>query len=278
VIRERHRVGAVHARSHRHRRPYLLSDDPNALEFARQEAERGRAAGIRAGRLVARYGSIEPSDQEVGAAVAIQIAELRDVLPVGKDRSASHIFQRVGREDEAIGAALSVVSVVLDVAEGLLGEEIEVAVGVHVGETVPLAHVDVAVPRSARHEPGQAVALTVTLEEGDASGHFLDEQIQITVPVRVHQLRTGRVEPALERQLHRTPGAVHHRKRRDDQSVPRARRFGCGRSGSCAAAGRRGEEEERKCHPERSEGDHIEHGPLRCARGDRWFVQGDRWH
>src|SRR5262245_27621111 len=24
------------------------------------------------------------------------------------------------------------------------------------------------------------------------------------------------------------------------------------------------------CHPERSEGDHIEHGPLRCAQGDRW--------
>ena len=33
-----------------------------------------------------------------------------------------------------------------------------------------------------------------------------------------------------------------------------------------------------RCHPERSEGGHTEHGPLRCAQGDRKLFRPDRDH
>ena len=199
----------------------------------------GAPRGSSARRLVARHRAVEPPDQEVGAAVAIEIAELGDVLAVGEDRGAVHVLQRVGREYETVGAALPIVPVVLDVAERLLGEEIEIAVGVHVGEAVPLSHVDVAVLGAARDEAGQAVALAVALEESDAAGHFLQEQIEIAVTVGVHQLGTGGVEPAVERQLERTAGGVHHREGRDDGAIPEPALLGRRSRVRCPPAQRR---------------------------------------
>ena len=176
---------------------------------------------------------------------------------------AVHVLQRVGRQYETVGAALPIVPVVLDVAERLLGQEIEIAVGVHVGEAVPLSHVDVAVLGAVRDEAGQAVALALALEEGDAAGHFLQEQVEIAVAVGVHQLGPRGVEPAVERQLERAAGGVHHREGRDDVAIPEPALLGRRRPGDVAATGCHGEEEGAgrvglitwPCHPERSEGD-----------------------
>ena len=152
-------------------------------------------------------------------------------------------LQRVGRQYEAVGAALPIVPVVLDVAEPLLGQEIEITVGVHVREAVPLSHVDVAVPGALRDEAGQAVALTIALEEGDAAGHFLEEQVEIAVTVGVHQLGPRGVEAAVERQLERAAGGVHHREGRDDVAIPEPALLGRRRPGHVAATGCHGEEE-----------------------------------
>jgi hypothetical protein len=59
------------------------------------------------------------------------------------------------------------------------------------------------------------VALAVALEKGDAAGHLLDEQVEVAVTIGVHELGTGSVEAALERQLERAAGGVHHLERRD---------------------------------------------------------------
>ena len=188
-----------------HRRPDLLPDDPDALELLRHQAERRRAAGSPTALASYRANrAVEPADQEVGAAVAVEIAELGNVLAVGEDRRAVGVLQRVGGEHEPVGAPRAVVAIVLDVAERLLGEEVEIAVGVHVGEAIPLAHVEPAVLRRVRNRNrGRPSGLAVALVERDAAGHFLHEEIEVAVAVGVHQLGARGVEAADEGQLQR---------------------------------------------------------------------------
>jgi hypothetical protein len=233
----------VHAGRERHRRSHLLADDADALELARHQAEQRRPAGVERRHLVACDGAVQPADQQVGAAVAVEVAELGDVLAVGEDRRAVHVLQRVGDEHEAVGASPALVAVVLDVAERLLRQEIEVAIAVHVGEAIPLTHVDVSIPRRPQREPRQAVPLAVPVEQRDPSGDLLQEQIEVAVSIGIHELRPGRVEPGEERHVQRTPGGVRHRERGHDGMELEPAGLGAQRCRSRSAARHRGEEE-----------------------------------
>jgi hypothetical protein len=95
------------------------------------------------------------------------------------------------------------------------------------------------------HEPWQAVALAIALEERDLAGHFLEEEVEIAVSVGVHQLRTGSVESADEGHLEDAAGAVQHRKGRDRGVELEAARGGGRRRRRCSAAGEGGEQRER---------------------------------
>ena len=103
----------------------------------------------------------------------------------------------------------SVIAVVLDVIEGLLGEKIEVPVGVHVDKAVPLSHVEVFVGIGAPYQIG-LLGRACLLEEHDAAGCLLDEQIQIAVVVDVDPLGPGNVQAAEERVVVRRTSVVDH--------------------------------------------------------------------
>jgi hypothetical protein len=59
------------------------------------------------------------------------------------------------------------------------------------------------------------LARAVALKQGDAAGDFLHEEIEIAVAIGIHQLRTGRVESAQERETERPAGGVGDREGED---------------------------------------------------------------
>ena len=205
MIGQSHRVGAVHAGAGTecagiHLRGHLLTQDPNALELIGHQSERGRVTLARLG-LVAGDSAVQPADEQVRAAVAIEVTELGYVLPVGEDRLAFGVRQRIGSEHKVRGlprARRRLISIVLDVAVWLLGQEVEIPILIHVGKAVPLAHVEIAVAGGAESKGGQPTRFSTPLEQRDLPGYLLHEEIEIAVSVGIYQLRPRRIEPAVE--------------------------------------------------------------------------------
>jgi hypothetical protein len=191
---------------HRLRRRALLADDSDTLELVgHQPKSRCISRHTRFG-LVACDGAVEPPDQKIGAPVAVEVSQLGDVLPVGEDRTALDIPQRVGRKDELGRGSLPrsskrVVSIISDVAVRLFGKQIEIAILVHVGETKPLSHVQFGIARGSEAEPWPPAVCIISLEQCHASGHLLHEQIQVSVAIGIYQLGTRCVEATEKREV-----------------------------------------------------------------------------
>ena len=190
-VHERHGVRAV-------ARPEL-GDDLDPLEPVGDEAEPRRAGRMPLGGLVAGDRAVDAAEEEIRQRVAVDVGHLRDVLPVGEDRRALGIAQRIGRLPEPRRRRRTGVLVVAHVAERLLGQQVEVTVVVHVVEAAPLAHRQVVPAIGAPGEVRRRTRAGV-LEEDERVAALLDEEVQVAVAVDVHELRPRHVEAAQERE------------------------------------------------------------------------------
>ena len=168
--------------------------------------DQAESVGPGCDRLVAGDVALDPADEEIEAAVAVEIDDRRDVLAIEEHRRAVGVAHDLGGR-ELRGGLRAGVAVQPDVAERLLGEEVDVAVGVDVDEAVPLTGFEALVlagaPLVARRGERAGV-----LEEPDRVLVFLHEQVEVAVGVDVDELRPRHVETAEERQRVLVAGRV----------------------------------------------------------------------
>ena len=177
-----------------------LCDDLDVLETLGEEPEARHVVRIHPHGLVPHHRAVELADEEVERVVAVDVGEVRDVLPVGEEGLAVGVPERVHGEAEARRAGRAFVPEIADVAVSFLGEEVEVAVGVEVEEAIPLADVEVVEAVGAPHVPG-GFGRAGVLEELDRAGDLLHEEVEVAVAVDVDELRAGDVEAAEEGML-----------------------------------------------------------------------------
>ena len=222
-----------------------VGDDLDVLETVRDVPEGRGVRAERARRLVARDRPHEAADEEVEAAVAVDVRRVGDVLPVREDRLTARVAEGVRDEFEYGPARRAGVPIELHVAEGGLREEVPVSVRVDIHEAEPLSDLEVRVRlRPPGVEP--SVRRVLALEEQQAVRRLLHEEVEVAVSVDVHPLRAGHVEAAEEGDFVRVPGFVEHRKGRDgaDESgfgAGRALRRQLPRPGAARCASRREE-------------------------------------
>ena len=197
-VAQRHRVGAVpHPLEGRH--------DLDVFEEVGDVAEAGNSPLVAAVGLVARDRPRQTPDQQIEPSVAVDVGRVRDVLAVREDGLARDVPKGVGRQHVARGAGAAVVAVVADVAVRLLGQQVEVAVEVHVNKAEPLADRQLLVVVG---DP--AVAAVVVPKEHHAVGSLLQEEVEITVAIRVRELRAWEIESAQEGMVHRCTARIAH--------------------------------------------------------------------
>ncbi len=212
-----------------------LRHDGDVLEPPGEEHEARRAGGVGAHLLVAVHAAVELAEEEVGPAIAVEVGEVGDVLPLGEDRRAVHVEQGVGGHGEAPAPGVPPVA---DAAVLRLAEEVGQAVAVEVGEAVPLAGLEPLVAVGAPLEPGRPGGAGV-LEQRELVGALLQEEVEVAVAVDVHQLGARHVEAAEEGRVVRGAGLVQHRERGEDAAPGRLR--GGGRWGRRGEEGRGGQ-------------------------------------
>src|SRR5690606_16627810 len=106
--------------------------------------------------------------------------------------------ERVTGDLEARRSRSAGVVIEPDVAVRPFGDQVMIAVAVHVDEAVPLADVDAAVLVAAPHVTRYRCT-TGVLEVHDVVRAFLHEQVEIAITVNVDELRPRHVEAAQER-------------------------------------------------------------------------------
>ena len=197
-----------------------LADDLDVLETVGDQAEPRRSSRIAGLQLVAGDGAVHPAQHEVHAAVAVDVGELGDVLPVGVDRDPVHVLERIGRHDEVGPTPRAGVVEVADVTVLRFGEEVRQAVPVHVGETVPLSDVDVLVSVGLPL-PAERISGPDSGKEGEFSGVLLEEQVGHAVATDIDQLRARVIVPAEKRAAGRSGPArrIPERERSRERSA-----------------------------------------------------------
>ena len=135
----------------------------------------------------------DTSQQKVRLPVAVDVRELRDVLPVGVDRLAQGIEQRVGCDDESRRGTCTDVAVVADIAERRFGEQIDEAVAIDIGEAVPLPDVEILIAVGL-----QLPASGGPLKQREIVRVLLNEQVIHAVAVDIDELRARVLEAAEE--------------------------------------------------------------------------------
>jgi hypothetical protein len=90
----------------------------------------------------------------------------------------------------------------------LLGEQIEVAILVHIGKAEPFPNIETGIAAGAVFEPGDSTLFADSPEERHLPSDFLNEEIPIAIPIGVDQLRPRRVEPAEEGEIQRLTGCI----------------------------------------------------------------------
>ncbi len=238
-VGQRHGIGAVHAP--------LSGDDGEALPLLIHQPEHRRAGAPH--EFVAEDHAAHPPDEQVGAAVAVHVAHLGDVLPVGEHRHSFGIPQRVRQRHVAGRRLRAIVPEVPQVAEGPLGEQVEVAVAVEVGEAGPLAHLQAGpVPAQEREGRQLVVGGAVAAEGQHLAAPLLDDEVEVAVAVEVGQLGPGHVEAAQKGEGEVAAGGVADGEGANHRAPPGGGSVRCrggGRPGGRSGAGRQAEQQRR---------------------------------
>ena len=132
-----------------------VRDDLDVLESVRHQTKTRHTSRVTTSFFVPRYRASQSTDEQVEHPVAVEVRQIGNVLSVGKQRYIRCIAQRVRREYERHTIRPLVGAIIPQVAELLLGEQIQVTISIHIGKTKPLTNLQVLVsirtPYELRH-------------------------------------------------------------------------------------------------------------------------------